>query len=254
MSLLDFEGFLLFSISLVLLIFAQKLLQREIQILLLLLTGNTNLSIGIFSILVFPGVFIHELSHFLLAILLKVPVLKISLIPEVSKKGKIRLGFVQTAKSDVIRDSLIGLAPFIVGLLLLAIIGKTLFGIEDLASQSIIQFGQILIQQTRNLPTVPDFGIWIYIAFAISTTMIPSESDRQSWNLILFVIGLVLVIVFISGLGSWMMTRVYPTLNNGLVSLGFIISGSLVIHMLFFIPVWIFRLIIQTLTGYRVAK
>lgn len=254
MSLIDFDGFLLFSLSLVLLILAQRFLQREIQILLLLLTGNTTLSIGIFSILLFPGVFIHELSHFLMAILLKVPVLKISLIPEVTKKGKIRLGFVQTAKTDVMRDSLIGLAPFIVGLILLAIIGLNQLGFKNLNGQPLTDLPKIMLQQLRLIPSVPDFGIWLYLGFAISTTMIPSESDRQSWKLILFVLGLVLLVVFISGLGDWMLLRVYPIINNWLVSLGFLLFGSLVIHAIFIIPVWIFRLVIQTLTGYRIAK
>ena len=102
MSFLDFDGFVFFAISLLVLIVIQRLLQKEIQIVLLLITGSPNLAIGIFSILLLPGVFIHELSHLMMSILLRVPVLKLSLVPEVTKKGRIRLGFVQTAKTDVV--------------------------------------------------------------------------------------------------------------------------------------------------------
>ena len=254
MSFLEFDGFLFFSISLLFLIVVQRLLQKEIQILLLLVTGSTNLAIGIFSILLLSGVFIHEISHLLMALLLRVPVLKISLIPEVTKKGRIRLGFVQTAKTDVIRDSLIGLAPFIVGLILLAAIGTSKFGINDIANKSFSEFGELWLFQIRQIPKVTDFGIWIYLAFAISTTMIPSESDRQSWKLIILVLLIVLILVFISGLGGWMMTQIYPTLNKWLFSVGFILAGSIIIHLIISLPVWLLRQAVQLFNGYRLVK
>lgn len=254
MSFLEFNGFVFFAISLLVLIIIQRLLQKEIQIVLLLITGSPNLAIGIFSILLLPGVFIHEISHWLMAILLRVPVLKISLVPEVTKKGRIRLGFVQTAKTDVVRDSMIGLAPFIVGLVLLALIGTVKFGITAIANQSIDEYGIVILSFIREIPKVTDFGIWLYLAFAISTTMNPSESDRQSWKLIFIVLILVLSLVFFSGLGDWMMTRIYPTINKWLFSLGFILFGSAIIHVLLIIPVWLLRQIFQLISGYRVAK
>ena len=254
MSLFDFDGFVFFAISLLVLIITQRLLQKEIQVVLLLLTGSPNLAIGIFSILLLPGVFIHEFSHLLMAILLRVPVLKISFVPEVTKKGRIRLGFVQTAKTDVVRDSLIGLAPFIVGLVLLAMIGTSKFGINAIAKQPIGDYGEIILSLIRQIPNVTDFGIWLYLAFAISTTMIPSESDRQSWKLIFLVLILVLAVVFVSGLGDWMMTQIYPTINKWLFSLGFILFGSAIVHVLLIIPVWLLRQVIQIFSGYRVTK
>jgi hypothetical protein len=253
-SFLDFDGFVFFAISLLVLIVIQRLLQKEIQIVLLLITGNPNLAIGIFSILLLPGVFIHEFSHLMMSILLRVPVLKLSLVPEVTKKGRIRLGFVQTAKTDVVRDSLIGLAPFIVGLVLLALIGTLKFGITAIANQSIADYFEVLLSFSKEIPKVTDFGIWLYLAFAISTTMIPSESDRQSWKLIFIVLFLVLSVVFLSGLGDWMMTQIYPTINKWLFSLGIILVGSAIIHVLLIIPVWLLRQVIQIVSGYRVAK
>jgi len=253
-SFLEFNGFVFFAISLLVLIIIQRLVQKEIQIVFLLITGSPNLAIGIFSILLLPGVFIHELSHLLMSIILRVPVLKISLVPEVTKKGRIRLGFVQTAKTDVVRDSLIGLAPFIVGLVLLALIGAAKFGINAISNPSIGEYYEKILSFINQIPNVTDFGIWLYLAFAISTTMIPSESDRQSWKLIFIVLILVLSLVFFSGLGDWMMTRIYPTINKWLFSLGFILFGSAIIHVLLIIPVWLLRQIFHMISGYRVAK
>ena len=251
---MNFDGFIFFAISLIVLILIQRLLQREIQIFLLIITGSSNLAIGIYSILLLPGVFIHELSHLLMAILLRVRVLKISFVPEVTKKGKIRLGFVQTSKTDIVRDSLIGLAPFLVGLLCVALIGIFIFGVENRIYPTGLDYLSFILVTLRNLPEIKDFGIWFYLAFAISTTMFPSESDRQSWKIIIFSMLFVLLIIIISGFGDWMIVHLYPLINQWLFSLSLILVGSLIIHIILLLPIWILRQVIIRLFGYRLTK
>ncbi|MBE0687262.1 MAG: hypothetical protein IH585_14825 [Anaerolineaceae bacterium] len=250
---MKFDGFIFFTVSILVLIFAQRLLQREIQIILLLLTRKPNLAIGIFSILLLPGVFIHEISHLFMAIILRVPVKKISLLPEVTKQGKIRLGFVQTAKSDVVRDSLIGLAPFIIGLFIVAYIGTQKLGFTTLVGTTFEANLSTFLIALKNLPNMTDFGLWFYFAFAISTTMVPSEADRQSWKIIILVIFIILAVVFISGLGGWMVDRIYPVINKWLFSISFVLVVSVLVHLLIFIPAWILRQVIFKMAGLRFA-
>ncbi|PKO07603.1 MAG: hypothetical protein CVU41_00050 [Chloroflexi bacterium HGW-Chloroflexi-3] len=251
---MKFDGFIFFTVSLLVLIFAQRQLQREIQIILLILTRKPNLAIGIFSIILLPGVFIHEISHLLMAIILGVPVSKISLLPEITKQGKIRLGFVQTAKSDVVRDSLIGLAPFIIGLFIVAYIGTQKLGFSALVDASYKANISAFLNSLKNLPEMTDFGLWFYFAFAISTTMIPSEVDRQSWKIIFLVISIILVIVIISGLGGWMVDHIYPAINKWLLSISFVLMVSVLVHLLIFLPTWILRVVIFRLTGLQFVK
>ena len=234
-------------------VFVQRFLQREIQIILLLLTKKPNLAIGIFSILLLPGVFIHEVSHLFMAIILRVPVRKISLFPQVTKKGKIRLGFVETAKSNVLRDSLIGLAPFIAGLFLVAYIGSIKLGFITLIEAAYDSNLNIFLSLLNNLPKTTDFGLWIYFAFAISSTMLPSESDRQSWTVIVILIVIVLSFVLLSGLGEWMLNNIYPFFNQWLMSISTVLTGSVIVDLLIFIPAWIVRQIITKITGLRVV-
>ncbi len=248
---MKFDGFIFFSISLLILIFAQRLLQREIQIILLFLTRKPTLAIGIFSILLLPGVFIHEISHLLMAILLRVQVKKISIFPEVTKRGKIRLGFVQTANSDVIRDSLIGLAPFIIGLFLVEYIGTQKLGFTALTDITFQDNFSAFLISLKNLSQMTDFGLWFYFAFAISTTMIPSEADRQSWKIIILVISIILVVVIISGLGGWMVDHIYPSINKWLLSISFVIVVSVLVHLLIFLPTWILREVIIRMAGLK---
>ncbi len=251
---MKFDGFILFSLSLLVLIFAQRLLQREIQIILLFLTRKPNLAIGIFSLLLLPGVFIHEISHLLMAILLRVPVKKISLLPVVTKQGKIRLGFVQTAKSDVFRDSLIGLAPFMIGLFLVAYIGTQKLGLTAFTDINYESNLSAFVISLKNLPQMTDFGLWFFLAFAISTTMIPSEADRQSWKIIILVISITLVVVIISGLGDWMLNSIYPAINYWLLSISFVLLVSVLVHVLIFFPSMILRLAIMRIAGLRYVR
>lgn len=251
---MKFDGFIIFTVSILVLILTQRVLQREIQIILLLLTRKPNLAIGIFSIILLPGVFIHEISHLLMAIILRVKVRKISLLPEVLKQGKIRLGFVQTAKSDVFRDSLIGLAPFIIGLFIVAYIGTQKLGFTALMDATYEANLNSFLISLKNLPQMTDFGLWFYFAFAISTTMIPSEADRQSWKIIILVILIILSVVIISGLGGWMVDQIYPSVNKWLLSISFVLLVSVLVHFLILLPTWIVRVAIFRVAGLHYVK
>ncbi|HRK88210.1 MAG TPA: hypothetical protein PK152_03665, partial [Anaerolineales bacterium] len=112
---MQFTGFLWFVLMLLPLVFLQRLLHREVQVVLLLITRNRQLTIGLFSVLFFPGVFLHELSHFLMAKILGVRTREFSLIPQSLSDGRVRMGYVEIEQTDIIRDSLIGLAPLIAG-------------------------------------------------------------------------------------------------------------------------------------------
>jgi len=72
----------------------QKLLHREIQSVLMLIFNRPTIVIAIFSLLLLPGVFVHELSHLIVALILRVPINKFSIIPRTLKNGQLRLGYV----------------------------------------------------------------------------------------------------------------------------------------------------------------
>src|SRR3972149_5364942 len=113
--LTQFTGLIWFILMLLPLVLLQRLLHREIQAVILITTRNPPLTIGLFSILFFPGVFLHELSHFLMAKLLGVRTGSFSIIPRPLQNGRLQLGYVATAKTDIVRDSLVGAAPLIAG-------------------------------------------------------------------------------------------------------------------------------------------
>ena len=113
--LAQFNGLIWFVLTLLPLVFLQRLLHREIQAVFLILSRSERFTVTIFSLIFLPGVLLHELSHYGMAVLLGIETARFSLIPQVLDDGRLQLGFVETAKSDIVRDSLVGAAPLIVG-------------------------------------------------------------------------------------------------------------------------------------------
>src|SRR5829696_8282857 len=200
------SGLLWFILILVPLILLQRLLHREIQAVFLILTRDTRLTMGIFSMLFLPGVFIHELSHFLMAKILRVPTGRFSIFPQSLPDGRLQLGYVETSKSDIVRDSLIGAAPLIVGTLFVAYVA--IYRFEMRVLWEVFRNGQFNLfwMGVRALPNVGDFYLWFYLVFAVSSTMMPSESDRHAWLALVISVGVLFLITLLFGAGPWMVS------------------------------------------------
>ncbi len=118
-----------------------------------------KLGIWFFSILFLPGTFFHEISHFLTALFLLVPVGNIELLPE-KIEGGLKMGSVPIGKTDPVRRALVGIAPVVFGLCI------------------------IFVTTTLSIP------IWAhaYIAFEVGNTMFSSKKDLEgSWILLLLI-------------------------------------------------------------------
>ncbi len=245
----QFTGLLWFVIMLLPLVVLQRLLHREIQAVILISTRNPALTVGLFSILFFPGVILHEFSHFVVAKLLGVRTGGFSLIPSSLPDGRLRLGYVETSKSDVVRDSLIGAAPLIVGSLIVAYMGiyqlhlNSLWNVFRNAQFDLFWMGVGL------LPKVEDFYLWFYLAFTVSSTMMPSESDRDAWlPLGLWVVGL-FALVLIAGAGPWMLENLAPALNNFFSSVAVLFGLSAIVHALIVLPIMLVHRLLTRITG-----
>lgn len=73
------------------------------------------------AIIFLPGTIVHEFAHAIMAKLLFVHVGHMELMPQLHDES-LKLGSVEVGKTDIIRNFLIGIAPFIVGTSLLLLV------------------------------------------------------------------------------------------------------------------------------------
>jgi hypothetical protein len=253
MIMTQLSGLVWFVFIIVPLIILQRLLHREVQAVFLILTRDPRLTMGIFSILFLPGVFLHESSHFVVAKILGVRTGKFSIFPQSLPDGRLQLGYVETARSDAVRDSLIGAAPLIVGTLFVAYVA--IFHLQMRVLWDAFRNGQFSLfwMGIRALPQVQDFYLWFYLSFAVSSTMMPSESDRHAWMELVISIGVLLLIAVLVGAGPWMLSNIAPRLSNFLSSVAVIFGLSALVHVLLILPTALIHKLLARATGVDVA-
>jgi len=247
------SGLFWFMFMLVPLIFLQRLLHREIQAVFLILSRDARVTMTIFQLIFLPGVFLHESSHFLMAKILGVATGRFSILPRPLPNGRLQLGYVETARSDIIRDSLIGGAPLITGTICVAYIAFYHMDMQILLD--VLRRGQLNLfwMGVRALPTVQDFYLWFYLAFAVSSTMMPSESDRHAWLELVIAVGVLFSLILLIGAGPWMWNNLAPLLSNFLASVAVIFGLSAFIHVVLVLPTALLHKLLARATGVDVA-
>ena len=206
--------FIWVALALPILLLMQRWIHTHLHGISLLLMGQPERAVILYAIVLFPGVLLHELSHWLMATLLGVRTGSFSLLPRRQADGSVQLGYVEYYKSSTLgafRESLIGGAPLVTGTAVILLIGFRIFGVTDLTAA--IQSGDVdtLITALSQVFAVPDFLVWLYLLFAVSNAMMPSRSDRRAWPaliLTLIVIAIALVLldieaVIFAGIANW---------------------------------------------------
>lgn len=225
--------FIYLFLSFTLLYLSGKILINLLTDISYLLTSKNQLARIISFLIFFPGVIVHELSHFFMASLLFVPTGAISFFPE-----KENLGSVKVAKSDPIRLGLIGLAPTFVGTgAIIAIFFYFLkFSLINFSLPNLVS----LFSNTQNF-------LWLYLIFSINNTMFTSPSDRQSF------FGL--VALFLIVLGILYLFNLFPFINKYLLQYGNYLvnlittayASTFLINLIFIFPFYFIKKIILIL-------
>lgn len=242
-------GFFWFVLMLAPLIFLQRLLHRELQAVFLIATRSARFTIGLFQLIFLPGVFLHESSHYLMAKVLRVPTGRFSVLPRPLPNGRLQMGYVEIARSDIARDSLIGAAPLIVGTLFTAYVA--VYALDMRVLWDTLRNGQMSMfwMGINALPTVNNFYLWAYLAFVVSSMMMPSQSDRHAWLELVISVGILFVVALLVGAGPWMLSNVAPALSDFLSSVAVIFGLSAAVHGILALPVMLLHKLLARFTG-----
>lgn len=186
-----------FAFSMILLYVLSRQISLQLQAVIYSVTRSIDMAtVGLFLVLL-PGIFVHESAHWLMARVLGLRTGKFRVWPK--RQGKmIGMGQVTVEQGGVVRDSLVGMAPILAGSVIVALIGRHIFAVNQLMGSlydgDVSSGLSVFVLALR----APDSAIWAYLLFAVANAMMPSASDREPLTPMLLYLGIaVLVYVFL---------------------------------------------------------
>ena len=242
-----FDSVFYFLIAMLLFLFTRRLLSIDILLFLQRITRSAHLAHKIHFILVLPGVFLHEFSHFLALRIMGVPS-TLHLGVEMGQEAVV-YGHVDFFEKDVnaFMHFITGIAPLLTGLL-----STTFLAIQFMGVPSILKLiesqGQINVQLILDQTEKIVFWIAFYLLFAIASEMLPSASDRKYWlPLAGFVLGF-LILSLLTNTYPWLLAKIYPFLSNWLKVLAMTFTICLIPQLILLIPL---RLLLRLISPRR---
>lgn len=230
------------AVTLALLLLVERWIHRHLQGTMMLLTGDREIAVILYALPLMPGILLHETSHALMAKLLGVRVGRVSVRPKLADR-RIQLGFVPVEETDAVRASLIGLAPLLTGSGVILLIGYSFFGIGGLHEAFVDGAWTSLITHFGGMVKTPDVWLWAYLIFAVSNTMLPSQSDREPWTPIVLFLLLLAALAWLAGLGPTIIERLAGPLNLATrwlaVTYGFTMIADLPFVVLILLVEWV---------------
>ena len=248
--------FLWVVISLLVMLLLQRWIHTHLHGVSLLATGRADWAVIIYAIILFPGVLLHESSHWLAATLLGVKTGKMSVIPRRQPDGTLQLGYVEYYKSSKvgpIRESLIGAAPLIAGTIAILLIGLRIFAVTDLAAAVRTGDIDILTAALSELFSTPFILIWLYLIFAISNAMLPSRSDRKAWPAFLVVMAGLALFLYLIGLQDALFKSLQQPVITVFGYLGTAFSMTIGVDILFAIAIALLESLLSRVRGMSVV-
>jgi len=240
--------------TLVIFIYLQRAFHLTFQSILLIITRDKAVTVSIFALIFLPGVIVHELSHFLMAKILRVRTGKISLLPKIIDEKKLQLGYVEIYPADWLRDSLIGLAPFLSGSALIYFLSTHFLQFTLFSPIELTGLWYNIVPFAKSLAGTNDALLWIYLLFTISTTMMPSDSDRSAWTPMIVLIALTIAAAFGLGFGDQLARTFETPLTLSIQFITFNLLISLFLHLIAVISLQIARFFLIKILQFTYTK
>ncbi len=235
-----------------LLVVLEQWIHRHLQGIWLLLVRDPDVASVLYAVVMLPGVALHEFSHWLMATLLLARTGRFSIIPERQPDGRLRLGFVETEKTDLLREALIGAAPVLFGSAIVTAMSYGLLGVGPVVEA--LAAGDLLaaLAGLRAMAQAPDFWLWMYLIFTISNSMLPSASDRRTWLPVATLAVMALVALAYFGFSVIVWQALTGPVQAAIRALALAFTLTIGLN-LFFVPlIWLIERGLMRVTGLRV--
>lgn len=169
-----------FFLELIVLFFLARALTMHLSLLFYRFGFGEKWIMHLLAIIFLPGTFIHEFSHYLMSVLLRVRVYSMTLLPKPAGERYIKMGGIEHAKCDLIRNVLIGSAPFIIG--------------------NLILFPLLAFSLSHN----PPIHNWVtlvtgFVIFQIGNTMFSSRADMDGSAKLLLILAVIFGLAYLFG-------------------------------------------------------
>jgi hypothetical protein len=245
---MDWTPLLWLAVTLALLLLVERWIHRHLQGTMLLLTGDPEVAVLLYALPLLPGIFLHELSHALAAVLLGVRVGRISVRPKLAGQ-RVQLGFVPVERTDVARASLIGLAPLLAGSAAILLIGYRVFGLGTLGVTLAAGDWTSLASGLLSALRASDAWLWAYVIFAVGNTMLPSRADRQAWTPVIIFLLLIGILVWVAGLGPALVEGLVDPITTGLGWLATMCAITIAVDVPFMLLIALVERLCERLKG-----
>jgi hypothetical protein len=242
---------ILFVVTLALLRYTQRWLERHMIGLFTLAAGQPEVAIIVYYVLMLPGVAVHELSHWLVAGALNVRTTRFTLRPEASEEG-VRLGYIETEKPDPLRGTLIGIAPLVSGLAIVLLMANNTLNIPAFADALETADLGVVIPAGKRLLRTPDFWMWLYFMFTIANSMMPSAADRRHWPVIIVGVLVLGVLLAVSGYQETVWSALGGPVTEALGLLAAAFTPLIVLNLLVIALVWAIESLVRWRTDLQV--
>ena len=222
---------------LILLLVRRKFTQLLFEVLMGLFKNQRMVGL-IFGFVFLPGVIIHEGSHWITAKLLGVQTHRFSLMPTWTDEGTLRFGYVEMTKPDHLRAALVGLAPLVLGTIVVLWIALDILALDVAFGSLIAGDTSLAINELKALFRIPDVWLWMYLLITISNMMLPSASDRASWIPVGAVLAVLLIAVIVLQPEVLQTEVVNGVLEGAIKSLATAFGITATLDLILALPLW----------------
>lgn len=191
--------YLLLVSEIFLLFFTSRVISKSLFAFFYTISHSKRISVAGVASIFFLGTVIHELAHYLTAKLLFVEVGKLEVVPELHENG-LKLGSVQIAKTDIGRRFLIGVAPLIIGTV---IVCSVTYYLWPIISNFQLSLSYILLTTG-----------YLLVIFVITNTMFSSRKDMEGAIVLVLFLLFVLAVLTVAGKGEYLLEGTRYVLFN----------------------------------------